>query len=509
MPGRTIDRGLKALKLVSLLFPVAASMIWGTVSYHAAEQSATTHVQLQARILSQHLERVIEAQQVLHRAVVSQLEVGSEGYVAGKPLHLFLKDIAEAQPSLNALQLVDAKDRVIADSLSYPVRSASGTMDYAAAFADGAKLWVSRDVGPGHDCFLVVTPVAVSGFTGAVVSKLDTGTVQAFLRRLAAREGEAASVGRSDGTLLVRNFDAEPTHLPPDAPGRSIPLSAQSGTFQTVAVTDGIRRIYGFDWADDMPVYANFGVPTSLVWWDWGKQFAPLLALFSLMGLFMWATAERISRGIHLRSAQEESLKRAETAERLAAQRINLMREMNHRVKNNLALVVSLINLQSRGGKGVDAEALKTRIGAISHVHDLMHQAADAVHVDFATMLDDIAASPAIVPRESGITVETALERGIMLEPDRITPLSVIAAELMTNAVKHAFRGRTGGTIKLRLFRDTGIVVLMVSDDGVGMDASSNRHSGNAIIEALVAQIDGHLVRETENGLTTILRFPV
>ena len=85
--------------------------------------------------------------------------------------------------------------------------------------------------------------------------------------------------------------------------------------------------------------------------------------------------------------------------------------------------------------------------------------------------------------------------------------LAVIAAELITNAVKHAFPGRQGGVIHLLLQREAGGVMLKIGDDGIGLAEGVSRRSGSAIIDALVEQIGGRLVRRTEGGMQVELHF--
>jgi two-component sensor histidine kinase len=226
-------------------------------------------------------------------------------------------------------------------------------------------------------------------------------------------------------------------------------------------------------------------------------------------GLFSFLTAERMRRGLLTRFEADSNRKRLDAAERLADERIRLMRETNHRVKNNLSLVVSLINMQVRGAKGIDAEALKSRINAISQVHDLMHQSADGVTVDFGEILQKVADSPALVPTERGLNVAFDVASGIMLGPDRTTPLALIAAELLTNAVKHAFPDRANGTIIVRLVRDKDAVLFDVCDDGIGFSGDIARNSGSAIVDPLVRQIGGTVERWSDCGACIRIRFAV
>ena len=486
-----------------------AALVWGVFLYRAAYQATTQHVLVQSQLIAQHLESVIETQRVLHRAIAARLATEAPGFSAQSEFQRFLAEFVAAQPSLRRMELLTDTGAVLADSTKATPTATVLPQDHLDALAAGEPLWIGRELSAQDDLILISSLIEVPGGRAIMLSVLDTDLLQSFLQGIAVREGqgEAASISRRDGWLLLRNFEAKPVLLPDTAPGRHIPLRSTSGYFEATAVTDGITRIYGFHWVRDLPVFANFGVPKALVWRELARQGLPLLALFAFMGLFLWVTAQRVGRNLEDRLFREEIRKRAETAERLAEQRIHLMRETNHRVKNNLALVVSLINLQLRGDKGLDADALKARIGAISHVHDLMHQAKDAVHVDFAAMLADISGSPAVVPQESGIRVLSDLEPGILLGPDRITPLAVIAAELLTNAVKHAFPGRTGGVIRMRLAREPGGVVLEIADDGVGLDEAVTRRSGSAIIDALVEQIGGRLERRSKGGLHIALHF--
>ncbi|OYU20443.1 MAG: hypothetical protein CFE34_00265 [Rhodobacteraceae bacterium PARR1] len=512
--GVTVSKALRILRVGSFVFPLIASLIWGGLLYRDALDATRQHVLLQSQLIAQHVESQIETQLVLHRAIAARFATEPAEFVASSECQSFLAALVAAQPSLIRTQVLSLAGIVLSDSR---IETRAGVIESAlpsehrVALASGEAMWIGREVSDTQDVILISSPITIPLGRAIALSIVDTKVLQGFLQDIAVRDGqgEAASLARKDGMLLMRNFDAPPTMLPETAAGRILPQRSEFGAFQTTAVTDGVTRIYGFRWGRGLPVFANFGVPKALVWRDFARQGAPVLALFALMGVFLWATVHRIGRALEDRFAREKIRERAEAAERLADQRIHLMRETNHRVKNNLALVVSLINLQVRGDKGLDADALKARIGAISHVHDLMYQSKDAVHVDFAAMLADIAASPAVVPQESGITVKTDLQPGILLGPDRITPLAVIAAELMTNAVKHAFPVGKGGVIHLRLQREAGGVRLDIRDDGIGLGRSVSRRSGSAIIDALVDQIGGNLVRDSVGGLHVTLHFTV
>ncbi|MES2843984.1 MAG: histidine kinase dimerization/phosphoacceptor domain -containing protein [Pseudomonadota bacterium] len=507
--GPAQSRAYRLLRVGSILLPLVGILLWGVTSYRAEVRLAHAHAASNAELVQQYVTRLIETQTTIHSAARERVRREGLAFLSSEAFHLFLAGIEADQPSMHALDVMTTDGNWLASSSVFPVPAQPGQVEFLTAIAGGADLLVDRiRLAPNNDdAFVVATPLTVAGVKTVIVSSLAADTVGSFLRNVAARPGEAASLMRDDGKLLMRNFDAEPVMLPDTAPGRTATAGKESGLFTTIAVTDGVERTYAFTRLGPLPLIANFGVSTQGITTNWLWNIAPVWALFAVTGLFSFLTAERMRRGLLTRFEADSNRKRLDAAERLADERIRLMRETNHRVKNNLSLVVSLINMQVRGTKGIDAEALKGRINAISQVHDLMHQSADGVTVDFGEILKKVAASPALVPTERGLTVAFDVAPGIMLGPDRTTPLALIAAELLTNAVKHAFPGNAKGTIQIRLARDAEAVLFEVLDDGIGFSGDGARNSGSAIVDALVRQIGGTVERWSDHGACIRIRF--
>ena len=199
----------------------------------------------------------------------------------------------------------------------------------------------------------------------------------------------------------------------------------------------------------------------------------------------------------------------------LLAEKETLIREIHHRVKNNLQLVSSLINLQcdeiEDEGVGRQLMDLRGRIGAMVLVHQHLYNVGDASAL----------AAPAYV-RELGEQIQRAYGReGIALavDVDDITlcldtavPLGLIIGELLANAFQHAFpAGRAGGIrIALRALPD-GRIRLAVSDDGRGLSGSAGPARKGAlglhIVEALAAQIGARYRVHVAGGTTFELLF--
>jgi len=190
------------------------------------------------------------------------------------------------------------------------------------------------------------------------------------------------------------------------------------------------------------------------------------------------------------------------------AQRDLLLREVYHRVKNNLQLVEALLLLQSQKIESQQArDAIHTtrqRIHMLGMVHQMILEGGDYDSVDLNTFLKDVVHSLA--------GAFGAGERGIQVtyggQPTRCTleeaiPLGLLTNELMSNTFKHAFEGRESGRVDVTLTARGDFLRLTVADNGVGRGGRpiNGRISlGSDIIRALVAQLDGSLKETAENG---------
>jgi two-component sensor histidine kinase len=241
--------------------------------------------------------------------------------------------------------------------------------------------------------------------------------------------------------------------------------------------------------------------------WFW--RTLPVWLLLLAGGAFSWTLGGLIKRGFEERLVSEEEARLRLVAEQKAAQHERFMRELNHRVKNNLALVDGLIGFQMRKQGGIDGAELRARVRAISDVHDLLYRAADSYHVDLGTLLLQLCASPALVPRESGVLLSCDAEKGTVVDAGRATSLALVVVELVTNAVKHAFPNRSDGRIWVAASSDGKNLSLTIRDDGIGIPEAPARNSGTKIVQAMVEQVGGTLSRTNDNGTFYRIIFPL
>ncbi len=196
--------------------------------------------------------------------------------------------------------------------------------------------------------------------------------------------------------------------------------------------------------------------------------------------------------------------KKADEALRLALESKEiLLREVNHRIKNSLQLVSSMLSLQS--GRLDDPQLraaiqeAQLRVQAVATVHERLYRSEDFKSVDLDVFLETLCRDlQKSVADEDGdaIAVEVTAEP-VTIANDRAVPAALILNELLTNAIKYAYPERSG-TVTVALKKlDEGRVSLTVADDGVGLPEAfaERRHAslGFRIIEGLVRQIGGEL----------------
>ena len=192
-----------------------------------------------------------------------------------------------------------------------------------------------------------------------------------------------------------------------------------------------------------------------------------------------------------------------------------LLREVHHRVKNNLQIVSSLLNLQSRqltDPAAVDVFAsTRDRVRAMAAVHERLYESGDFGAIDLAAHLEKLAR---MLLRAHAMAVQPVLRLDpVMVDLSTAVPLSLIASELLTNALKYAFAGDRQGTLTLGLRAEGAHHELRIADDGPGLpaalDPAATRTLGLRLVRDLARQIRGELaIASTAAGTSVTVRWP-
>jgi two-component sensor histidine kinase len=212
--------------------------------------------------------------------------------------------------------------------------------------------------------------------------------------------------------------------------------------------------------------------------------------------------------------------RRAEDQARAALQEKEvLLKEIHHRVKNNLQVVSSLLNLQS--GQIQDpriTEAFRdsqNRVRSMALIHERLYQSENLAVIDFADYVRNLAEHllHSYGVGAENVTLDVEADT-VLLDIDTAAPCGLLLNELVSNALKHGFPdNRTGGIqVGLHAGQD-GHLTLTVSDDGVGfpedIDTQNARSLGLQLVHTLVRQLDGHIEVHRRNGTTFSVTFPV
>jgi two-component sensor histidine kinase/CheY-like chemotaxis protein len=224
------------------------------------------------------------------------------------------------------------------------------------------------------------------------------------------------------------------------------------------------------------------------------------------------ATGRRILGGISVDITDQMRTERA-LAAALASQQ-TLLKEVHHRVKNNLQIISSLLNMQaellSDSQQRQVFQDSQLRVHAMAMIHDRLCGNNDLEHVQFHEYVEALVRDlfAAHGTNQNRIRLRLALEP-ISLELNQAIPCGLILNELVQNALKYAFPGSRRGEIRIGLScNQDHRVTLRVADDGVGMPAASDKRTlGLEIVNILTRQLGGTLTRDREPGVGVSLAF--
>lgn len=193
-----------------------------------------------------------------------------------------------------------------------------------------------------------------------------------------------------------------------------------------------------------------------------------------------------------------------------------LLREIHHRVKNNLQIISSLLNLQSHYTK--DEETLdvlmesKNRIRTMAIVHEELYRSPNLTNINFKEYLERLLSNLLYSYGVNGESIETRFDlEECDISIDTAIPCGLIINELITNSLKYAFPHGEGGKIEVSLKSHDGTYILKISDNGVGLDSNIEPENaetlGLQLVNSLVRQIDGTMELKRNSGTEFKISF--
>jgi PAS domain S-box-containing protein len=236
---------------------------------------------------------------------------------------------------------------------------------------------------------------------------------------------------------------------------------------------------------------------------------------------------ERTSELIKLNKTLQEEINRREGVENariLGVEKIEsslkekevLLKEIHHRVKNNLQIISSLLNLQSGYIKDKDSIEIfkesQNRVRSMALIHEKLYQSKDMSQINFSEYVSELVSNlfSSYSLNSALITLHQNIN-DILLEIDIAINLGLIINELVSNAFKHAFPEARKGNLYISIKKDEHKYELIIEDDGIGfsseIDFRKTESLGLQLIITLVEQIGGEIFLFSDNGTKFVIKF--
>ncbi|WP_421874192.1 histidine kinase dimerization/phosphoacceptor domain -containing protein [Marinoscillum sp.] len=232
-----------------------------------------------------------------------------------------------------------------------------------------------------------------------------------------------------------------------------------------------------------------------------------IVTLLIVVGLVLWQFSQK-SKFNRILTDKNGTISKA------LHEREVLLKEIHHRVKNNLQIISSLLNLQARFIKdksAIDAvQEGRNRVKSMALIHQKLYQQENIEGINMPEYIDNLtrALLTSYKIKDERITVDKNVA-SINLDIDTAIPLGLILNELLTNSLKYAFPENEKGALKISLLQEAETLMLEVADNGVGMDSSrkSEGSFGMTLIDSLAEKLNATVESVQENGTRFLIRI--
>jgi PAS domain S-box-containing protein len=218
-----------------------------------------------------------------------------------------------------------------------------------------------------------------------------------------------------------------------------------------------------------------------------------------------------IVRDITERKKNDEIIKRSLMEKEL------LLKEIHHRVKNNLQIISSLIKMQSQNFKNAEIQEVfretQNRVMSMSYIHQSFYQSGDLTEINFDIYIQKLVNNLFNIYDTNPVLINFEIDtKGISMGVDTAIPCGLMINEMVSNSLKHAFVKGNRGSISITLDEKDGVCILNIKDNGRGIPDSvqlgKSTSLGMVLITMLCDQIDGSISLKREGGTEYEVRFP-
>lgn len=572
LPGwiEWLAAGLSLRQRILLLLSVAGLPGMAIAFYLAASGLAN-----EARQIETGVDRLARLGAAQHENVIGNARVLLEAVAQGQDperidpaeCRAYMKGWLARFPGFTSLAMFDANGRIVcADrDRELPYRASEESW-FAKVREERTFVLGSYSIGEGGTPLLAAAyPVRGRNerFLGVVALGIDLRWLDFVAQAIQLPANGTISAISREGELLSHNVarteNDEPKAAPPSASAIAQMAVLAGGTIRAEDAS-GNPRIYGFQKTASGGVSVVVGLPPYLQSARYGEALfnalaAPLMILFLALVAAGYASEAFVTRYVRGLTKTAESIaegdfsartdipydtyeigqlahafdEMAETIESnqselqgLVKERDTLIRELNHRVKNNLQIMLSLLQMGERNVTAEAAQArlksLTGRVRTLAEVHRLLYQEFEErpLLVPYLQRLAKLLAD--FYDLKINVADADSLLEPVSMKIGQSISVGLILNELIANARKHAFPDDREGTVDLRLALESEnrepFVHMIIEDDGVGLpagfDFSSSRSTGARVVNALARQLAGTIWHEPRTHGTAIhVRFPL
>lgn len=472
-------------------------------NYNNALREGEARAVSSAHVVAAHMEWMMEASDLALRRI--------EAAISGRPIDSSAELILDLERAVGELPvgfeyaILDQDGETRFSSAPDDTLPNHAERLYFQRLKQGETLTFSRlldNERAGKPAFIVARRIGSgSDFRGVASITIPNDNLDRFWSSMNLGPNSTISVIRDDGWLVARRPSAQkPINL---STTEWYPLTHDkaSGFYHNpVSQIDGFARIVAFWKVQDWPLIALAAIERQEVLDQfWRNLLGDALFVVPLMAVLVGASFW-IYTLLYRTASRNEQLEHAVERNRF------LLREIHHRVKNNLQAVLALVRLQRLPQEARDDMA--RRISAMIAVHEQIYNTDQFEEVEVAPY-----ATRLISDISSGYDMPVKIDLDlapIALDRDQALPLGMIINEVVSNAFKYAFSGRSEGKLTVRLHQEGDELKLTIRDDGPGIaEDTRTTGMGTKLISSFVRQLGGRSELYNDKGAVFTLTAPL
>ena len=255
-----------------------------------------------------------------------------------------------------------------------------------------------------------------------------------------------------------------------------------------------------------MSVFVSIVFSQFLSLYNWNSIFFLIILILFFTSTYLLikynSEIKKTNQSLHVQCVLNKSIREKEL----------LLKELHHRVKNNLQIIVSLLNIQSRINKHPQIDLFiaksESRIRSMLLIHEMLCRCENVSKVDFKAYLNTLIEN--IYNTYDLNHVKYFIDTDeIYLNLETAIPLGLIVNELLNNSLKYAFPNKTKGCVNIKIFKAGDKRVLSIHDNGVGFDIDEKKLGsiGLDIVSLLVEQMSAEFEIKVNNGVLSVIKF--